>query len=180
MSTIVIHGSTRENGNTEYLAKQAVHEDAVHIYLRNHQIDGIIDERHSKEGFKPVADDHHFIIDQMLAHDVIIFATPIYWYSMSSLMKTFVDRISQLVREPGYESFKEDLKQKEVYVIAVGGDNPKMKGLPLIQQFEYILQFFGSSLAGYLLGEARKPGEIKNNSLALSEAHLLKKKLNRS
>ncbi|WP_431802577.1 flavodoxin family protein [Halobacillus andaensis] len=178
MSTIVIHGSTRENGNTEYLAKQAVPEkNTTHIYLRNHQIEVIKDERHSENGFKKIDDDHHAIIDQMLAHDVIIFATPVYWYSMSGLMKNFVDRFSQVVREPGYETFKEDLQQKEVYVIAVGGDNPKIKGMPLIQQFQYILQFFGSSLNGYLLAKAGKPGEIKNNSTALAEAHLLKKTL---
>ncbi|MCP3027253.1 flavodoxin family protein [Halobacillus sp. A5] len=178
MSTIVIHGSTRENGNTEYLAHQAVPEQhTTHIYLRNYHIEAIKDERHSEEGFKKIEDDHHTIIDQMLNHDVIIFATPIYWYSMSGLMKNFIDRFSQVVREPGYETFKEDLQSKQVYVIAAGGDNPGIKGLPLIQQFEYILQFFGSSLDGYLIGKAGRPGDIKNDSKALSEARMLKEKL---
>ena len=38
------------------------------------------------------------IVDVMLQHDKIIFATPVYWYAMSSLMKTFFDRWSDLVR----------------------------------------------------------------------------------
>ncbi|MCP3030847.1 NAD(P)H-dependent oxidoreductase [Halobacillus sp. A1] len=178
MKTIVIHGSTRKNGNTEYLTHRAVPaENVSHVYLRDHNIQMITDERHSDQGFQAIEDDYHHIIDQMIEHDVVIFSTPIYWYSMSGLMKVFIDRFSQLVREKGYETFKEDFKKKTVYLIAVGGDNPSLKGLPLIQQFEYILQFFDSSLEGYILGQANKPGEIQSDRRALAQAHQLKEQL---
>ncbi|WP_082232215.1 flavodoxin family protein [Halobacillus massiliensis] len=178
MKILVIHGSTRPNGNTETLAMLAVPPDeTTHVFLRDHQITPIKDGRHSAEGFEPITDDFSDIFDQLLEHEVIIFATPIYWYSMTCVMKTFIDRFSQSLREEKYKDFKEKMQSKWVYVIAVGGDQPSVKGLPLIQQFEYILQFFGTTLNGYILGEANKPGEIHNDKAALHTASALKEKL---
>ena len=39
-----------------------------------------------------------------------------------------------------------------MYVVIVGGDNPKVKALPLIAQFQYIFDFVGSSFEVMLLG----------------------------
>lgn len=174
MKTVVIHGSTRENGNTEYLTYQAISKEAgTHIYLRHHHIEPITDYRHTAEGFPPATDDHEKIIDQVLAHDTIVFSTPIYWYSMSGIMKIFIDRFSQILRTPEYAHFREELKNKTVYLIAVGGDTPQLKGLPLIQQMNYICQFYGMTFAGYVIGKASKPGEIRNDTKALKAASLL-------
>jgi len=174
MKIVVIHGSTRDNGNTEYLTYKAVaKEGGTHIYLRNHLIQPITDYRHTEEGFPPAEDDHEKLIDQMLEHDVIVFSTPIYWYSMSGIMKTFIDRFSQILRTPGYSHFREELKKKKVYLIAVGGDNPHIKGLPLVQQMNYICQFYGMTFAGYVIGKASKPGEIIHDTNALQAASFL-------
>ncbi|GAA0342713.1 flavodoxin family protein [Bacillus carboniphilus] len=178
MKIIVFHGSTRSDGNTEYLAHLAVPEDkATHVYLRDCFIQDIQDERHSEEGFPEIDDDMAAIVDQMLDHDVLVFATPIYWYSMTSLMKTFIDRWSQIMREDRYSHFKDRLKEKKAYVIAVGGDSPYIKGLPLIQQFKHIFEFFGTSFEGYLIGKANKPGEIKEDQRAIQAAPTLIKEL---
>ncbi|UOQ91580.1 NAD(P)H-dependent oxidoreductase [Halobacillus shinanisalinarum] len=178
MSIAVIHGSTRANGNTEYLTHQAVpKENVTHIYLRDCIIEPIKDERHSEDGFKVINDDNNQITDIMLSHDVLIFSTPIYWYSMSGVMKNFIDRWSQTVREKNYAHFRDCMKGKKVYVIAVGGDSPHIKGLPLVQQFQYICDFFEMSFEGYVIGNAVKPGEIQKDELALSNASLLLKNL---
>lgn len=174
MKVVVIHGSSRVNGNTEYLTSQAISmEEATHIYLRDHVVHPIIDERHAEEGFQEVIDDHKKLIDQMLAHDVIVFSTPIYWYAMSGPMKIFIDRWSQIMRDPDYTHFREGMRGKKVYVVAVGGDTPHIKGMPLIQQFQYICQFYGMSFEGYVIGKASKPGDIKNDSRALKAASVL-------
>jgi multimeric flavodoxin WrbA len=174
MSIIVIHGSTRPNGNTEYLTYQAVpKESGTHIYLRDYALQPITDYRHTEEGFPPCEDDHERIIDLMLAHDTILFSTPIYWYSMSGIMKTFIDRFSQILRAPHYSHFRKELKKKEVYLIAVGGDQPHIKGLPLVQQMNYICQFYQMRFAGYVIGKASKPGEIKQDRKALKAASTL-------
>ncbi|WP_085993931.1 flavodoxin family protein [Oceanobacillus senegalensis] len=174
MKTVVIHGSTRENGNTEYLTYHAVpKEKGTHIYLREHFIQPIVDERHAEHGFEEVEDDHKKLINKMLEHDAIVFSTPIYWYSMSGPMKTFIDRWSQILRDPEFPHFREELKKKKVYLIAVGGDTPQVKGLPLVQQFNYICQFYGMTFEGYVIGKASRPGQMENDQKALRAASVL-------
>ncbi|WP_249869422.1 flavodoxin family protein [Oceanobacillus saliphilus] len=174
MKIIVFHGSTRVNGNTEYLTYQAVpKEKGTHIYLRDYNVRPIIDQRHDETGFAVIKDDLKGLIDQMLSHDVIVFSTPIYWYSMSGPMKIFIDRWSQILRDSSYTHFREELSKKKVYLVAVGGDTPTIKGLPLVQQFNYICQFYNMAFGGYVIGKASKPGEIMNDKAALKQAAML-------
>ena len=42
-------------------------------------------------------DDFKFVAGKMLAVDNIVFATPVYWYSMSECMKAFFDRLTDLL-----------------------------------------------------------------------------------
>lgn len=107
MSIAVLYGGTRNQGNSEILTEIAVnHLPVERIYLRNYNIQPIKDGRHSKTGFQEVNDDYHTVIDQILPHEIIIFSTPIYWYSMSATMKLFIDRWSQTFRDADYPSLK--------------------------------------------------------------------------
>lgn len=98
MTIAVIYGGTRPNGNTETLTKLAIQGiDAEEIYLKDYVIKPIIDMRHAEEGFPDVHDDYNSIMKRILPHDILIFSTPIYWYSMTGTMKNFIDRWSQTV-----------------------------------------------------------------------------------
>ncbi|HZG16422.1 MAG TPA: flavodoxin family protein [Candidatus Bathyarchaeia archaeon] len=178
MSVAVIYGGTRANGNTEYLAEQAVKGlEVERIYLRDYTISPIEDLRHTEQGFHKIDDDYDEVIDRVLAHDIIIYATPIYWYGMSGLMKNFIDRWSQTLRDEKRPHFREKMAAKTAYVIAVGGDDPFLKGLPLVQQFQHIFGFFGTRYGGYILGEGNRPGDIKKDQEALLLAEQLREKL---
>ncbi|MFP3919386.1 flavodoxin family protein [Lysinibacillus telephonicus] len=171
MSIAVIYGSTRENGNTEWLTDQVIHGIPVEkVYLNEFEILPIKDERHSEAGFQEVFDDYNTVLDKVLKHDILVFATPVYWYSMSGTMKLFIDRWSQSLRDKKYPNFRADLAKKKAFVIVAGGDNPSIKALPLIQQFKYIFDFFGMSFEGYLIGKASKPGEIQHDKKAIAAA----------
>lgn len=178
MSIAVLYGGARNQGNSEILTEIAVnHLPVERIYLRNYNIQPIKDGRHSKNGFQKVNDDYHTVIDQILPHEIIIFSTPIYWYSMSATMKLFIDRWSQTLRDADYPRFKEIMAGKKAYVIAVGGDSPSIKGLPLIQQFNYIFEFMGITFSGYIIGEGNKPGDILHDENAIHAATQLNKVL---
>lgn len=97
-------------------------------------------------------------------------------YGMSDIMKNFIDRWSQSLRLPAYD-FKDALSRKQAYVVMAGGDNPKLKGLPLIQQFAYIFDFVGIPLAGYIIGERNKPGDVLSDTAAIFQAQELNNKL---
>lgn len=175
MTIAVIYGTTRENGNSEILTDYAMKGiSSEKIYLRDFTIQPITDMRHSKEGFQDINDDYNSIIDRILPHDVLIFSTPIYWYSMSGTMKNFIDRWSQTLRDSNYADFKKQMTSKKAFVIAVGGDEPHMKGLPMIQQFKYIFDFIGIDFKGYIIGNGNKPNDIYQDSEALFKAEQLR------
>ncbi|MBR8661221.1 MULTISPECIES: flavodoxin family protein [unclassified Brevibacillus] len=178
MTIAVIYGGTRPNGNTETLTKLAIQGiDAEEIYLKDYVIKPIIDMRHAEEGFPDVQDDYNSIMKRILPHDILIFSTPIYWYSMTGTMKNFIDRWSQTLRDPNFPDFKSKMAAKKAYVIAVGGDNPYITGLPMIQQFQHIFDFVGTTFEGYVIGKGNRPGDILQDLNALSAAEQLRKKL---
>lgn len=169
----MIYGSSREDGNTEALAEVTL-EGVPHqkIILREKNILPIHDQRHTEGGFDPVDDDYDEVISEVLKHDTLVFVTPVYWYTVSGLLKNFIDRWSQSLRDPRYD-FKALLSQKKAYILVAGGDDPRVKALPLIQQLKYTFQFVGMELAGYVIGKASKPGDMKYDSKALTEAKWL-------
>jgi multimeric flavodoxin WrbA len=167
---LVINGSSRENGNTEMFTSLIL-KDVPHqsIHLRHHTIVPIVDKRHSPEGFTPVEDDYDSIIQSVLAHDILVFATPLYWYGMSGHMKLFVDRWSQSLRDPRFD-FKKEMSKKKSFVIICGGDNPSIKALPLVQQFQHIFDYVGTEFIGYAIGKGNSPGEIMQDQNAMAQA----------
>lgn len=174
MKIVSFIGSSRNGGNTEQLT-DIVLQDIEHkkIYIKDLHIKPIEDLRHSEGGFQAIHDDYDYVIEELQNSDIVVFATPIYWYSMSGTMKNMFDRFSQSIRDQRFPNLKERLKQIRTIVVIVGGDNPRIKGLPLIQQFQYTFEFLDMSLWSYIIGEANKPGEIIKDKLALSQATLL-------
>ncbi|WP_221568114.1 flavodoxin family protein [Alkalihalobacillus sp. TS-13] len=180
MKILAIHGSSRPKGNTEQLTRKALQGlDATHIHLSDFTIQPIDDLRHEPGGFQPIEDDNDHIVKLILDHDILVFSTPVYWYGMSGMMKDLIDRFSQNMRDTRYD-FKDSLSKKKAYVICCGGDNPKIKALPLIQQFNYIFEFVSLEFAGYIIGQANKPGEVANDIQAIQQAGELNKILIRS
>lgn len=179
MKILALYGGSRKSGNSEQLAKLALDGiEVTSLYLNNYHIEPIDDGRHRPEGFLPVKDDYGQITRQVLDHDVLFFVTPVYWYGMSGVMKDFIDRWSQVMRDPQLD-FKNKMSQKKAYVITVGGDQAKIKGLPLIQQFQYIFNFMGMTFSGYIIGQGNAPGDILRDTPAITQAELLNKELKR-
>ncbi|SEO06967.1 Multimeric flavodoxin WrbA [Amphibacillus marinus] len=170
MSILVILGSSRKGGNTENLINNLLanikHE---RIYLADHYIEPIVDQRHTATGFEPADDDYPLILEKFLAHDTIIFATPLYWFGMSAHMKLFFDRWSQYLRDERYD-LKANLSNKQAYVIVTAHyPDPNLTALPLIQQFNHIFSYVGIKFIDYLIGHGNKPNDILTDQLALAK-----------
>lgn len=173
MNILAIYGSSRENGNSEKLASYVL-KDINHtaFHLRKMTIKPIMDQRHDQHGFQPVEDDFDRMIEAFLNADAVVFVTPLYWYGMSGSMKDFFDRWSQALRDERF-SFKENAKDKKAYVVIAGGDSPKLKALPLIQQFQYIFDFVSMKFEGYVIGDANAPDDIVKDTKAIREAEVM-------
>lgn len=113
---LLILGSSRKDGDTRRFAN-SVFKNIEHrcIDLLDLKI-SYYDYSHAYPG-----DDQFALLTQaVLSHEKIVFATPVYWYAMSGLMKTVFDRITDLVtyqKETGRQ-----LKGKKVYLLAMGAD----------------------------------------------------------
>ncbi|GAF11503.1 Trp repressor binding protein [Bacillus sp. JCM 19045] len=180
MKIATIIGSTRRGGNTEELAQMVTADiPTTIIKLSELTLHPFTDLRHTKEGFPSALDDYDQIVQAFMENDLLIFATPLYWYGMSSLMKTMFDRLSQALRDEHYgPQLKARMPSVEAIVLVVGGDQPKLKALPLIQQFHFAFDFLQMKpLSSYIIGEANQPGEIKQDYLALQQAQALNKAL---
>ncbi|MFC4076041.1 flavodoxin family protein [Salinithrix halophila] len=176
MGIAVLYGSSRKNGNSEWLTKLFVNGfDADEIYLSDYRIEPIIDYRHAEPGPYP-NDDYRKLIDRVLEQDTIVIATPIYWYGLPAQLKLFIDRWSQSLRE-NRTDFLANMANKRAYVIAIGDDEPHVKGQPLIQQLEYIFDFVGVNFAGHVIGKGRRPEDIEQDSKALTAIKNLRSKL---
>ncbi|MGO4697548.1 flavodoxin family protein [Paenibacillus sp. 2TAB26] len=175
MGIAVIYGSSRKNGNSDQLANLLVEGfEADKIHLSDYNIEPIVDYRHSEKEPYP-NDDYHHLIERVKAQDVLVFATPIYWYGASGLTKTFIDRWSQSLRENKTE-FLSSFASKTAWIIGIGDDEPHLKGIPLVQQFQYIFDYTGTNFAGYILGRGNKPGDILQDTIALATVEEIRKK----
>ena len=62
-------------------------------------------------------DDFEPLMDHVLEFEQLIFASPVYWYSVSSPMKIFIDRISDLLDLPDLLAQGRRLRGKGAYVL---------------------------------------------------------------
>jgi len=84
-------------------------------------------------------DDFQIVVGRMLEHQQIILATPVYWYAMSGLMKTFFDRLTDLLSNPEARKLGRALAGRNVWVLATGTDEklPAGFGVPFQKTAEY-------------------------------------------
>ena len=76
----------------------------------------------------------------------IIFATPVYWYSMSAIMKTFFDRISDLLTWE--KELGRTLRGKEVGVVSCSGHNDLREGFDM--PFKESAHYLGMEYLGHV------------------------------
>lgn len=117
---LVLSGSPRKGGNSDTLcdqfikgAEQSGHKVAK-IYVRDCKI-GYCNACYAckKSGICVQKDDMTEILEHIIDADVIVLATPVYFYSMDGQMKTLIDRTL-----PRYT----EIKDKEFYFIATAAD----------------------------------------------------------
>lgn len=94
------------------------------------------------------------ILDKMLAADVIVMATPVYFYTMSAQMKTLIDRCCGLYTQ---------MQNKEFYFIVTAAEDDQKKIERTIDTFQGFLDCLdGATIKGVVYGlGVWHAGEIK-------------------
>lgn len=107
VQALVLQSSPRKNGNTAMLVERflagltAEHAHDVHEFWLND-----LEIRPCQGCFQCVGepscvldDDMQRIYPEIAAADLVVFATPIYWWHMNAQMKLCIDRMTALLRE---------------------------------------------------------------------------------
>lgn len=109
---LVILGTNRDDSNTlKALPFKDFELVELHKSKLQHYVYGVV---------KPL-DDFLFLAQKMVEADEIIFATPVYWYAMSGVMKIFIDRFSDLISTS--KPLGKALKGKKVSLFVTGSDD---------------------------------------------------------
>lgn len=134
MKKLIIAGSSRNDGDTSKLVRQLTEKsDWNQIDLNDFDFSYYDYLHHNKN------DDYLPLMRKIISqYDAFIFATPIYWYSMSGIMKVFFDRLTDLLtieKELGRQ-----LRGKKMAVItcSVGENLGEQFWLPFSETANYL------------------------------------------
>ena len=166
MKILGILGSPRKGGNTEVLLDVALEEAQKNgvltdkVPLKDKSIapcDGCLGC--VQTGKCVIEDDVQEIYEKMLESEGIIWATPVYFWSMSSQTKTLMDRTYALLFP------KLQLTNKVGGLILVAGSQGCMNTANIFRMyFNYNHMFFAEFASAY----AHEKGEIKKNTFAIN------------
>ena len=106
---LILAGSPRKNGNSAALCRDFARgaEDSGHqvetIFLRDKKIGFCLACYHCKKsgGICIIKDDMADILDKMNAADVLVMASPVYFYSVYAQMKALIDRTVEAAAKCG-------------------------------------------------------------------------------
>jgi multimeric flavodoxin WrbA len=180
MFILAIVGSSRLNGNTSYLADQALAEaaglgaDTGKISLSEYIVGPCLVHANCSQ-FDSCArnDDGARILDDFCKADAVILATPVYYYDVSAWMKTFIDR-NWFLRQHGLKC-----RARAVGIIVVGGGSGIDETVGTMKRFVNSSSFGSLALNKRFVvsGCADGPAEVKNDQRLVNGARDMGRKL---
>lgn len=170
---LIISTGLRNNANSEILARETEKgaNDAGHdvefVSLKDKNIafcKGCMACK--KIGHCVINDDAVEITEKIKNADVIVWATPIYYYEMSGQMKTLIDRSNSL--------YTADYKFREVYVITSSADGTQGVAHTVLSGVKGWIACFskGVNLCGWVEGGGLdNPSDVQNFPSLLKQAY---------
>lgn len=148
---VIISSSPRKNGNSETLAKELAKGAAdagnqvEFITLKDLKLEFcrgcLYCQSHDR---CVISDSVNGLLESVQNADVLVFATPVYYYSVSGQLKTFLDRLNPL--------FPRENKFRDVYLVATCADIENSAFEGTVKAVEgWIECFEGVKLAGTVL-----------------------------
>jgi multimeric flavodoxin WrbA len=171
MKTLGILGSSRKGGNTEILLDVALQEarqmgsSVSKITLRDRVIapcDGCLGC--ARTGECVLQDDMQEVYKEIREADGIIWASPVYFWSMSGLTKNALDRTYALL----FPKLQQAGKIGGLILVA-GGRGCVSASNPFHMYFSYNHMF----TAEFAMAWAREKGEIRKDELAVTTAKMM-------
>jgi multimeric flavodoxin WrbA len=178
-SIIAIISSPRKNGNSTLLARKiadgakaaGARVQTVNLHTIHIKPCTACDKCHAADDtFCVIKDDMQKLYAKILASDGIIYASPVYWFTVSAQMKLFMDRCYALGGPSGY-----GLKGKKMAVALSYGDNDPFRSgaVNALRTFQDAFAYVEAPFVGSVYGTGLEPGDILKNKAVMKEAFAL-------
>ena len=170
MNILILSGSPRKCGNTDLLVeafvKEATQKHHVEVVsVRDYKVNPCMGCNAcftSKDNTCAQKDDMTLIYEKMSLADMLVIASPVYFYGLSAQLKAVIDRCHNPIRDTFHI--------KKMALLLVGAATLPELFDSILAQYQLCLNFFKLEDAGRVLVRGVKDkGDIKNTD-ALNEA----------
>jgi len=156
--TVIILGSSRSYGNTRKIVEYISKTNNITIVDLNDYCIGYFDY-----DFKNSEDDFIPLMEKLIAkYDNFIFATPVYWYAMSGILKVFLDRFSDLLHYK--KELGRMLRGKNMAILSNSNQNDLINGFSI--PFKASSNYLGMNYLGDIhtwIEDDKIPTEVSKN-----------------
>lgn len=135
---LVLQGSSRADGHTQKIVNQLGQKIEVDTLILSNYSISPYDYNHEHK------DDFMRVMECVINYDVIVLATPVYWYAMSGIMKTFLDRITDCLKIR--KDVGRQLKGKKLAAISCGSEDSTVLGF--FEPFKLSAEYLGMEYLG--------------------------------
>jgi multimeric flavodoxin WrbA len=178
---LILEGSPRRRGNSATLAHQAASgaretgAQVESIYLQGLKIAHCSAcDNCRKTGLCSINDDMQTLYPKLSSADALLLASPIYWFTYSSQLKTCIDRMYAL-----WNGNHNVFKGKPIGFILTYGDTDEYTSgaINAIKTFESMFNFLEAKIVEIVHGSLMDPDDAQNNPELLQRSFNLGKKL---
>jgi len=179
---VFVHGAPRKKGNTRAVtglaAEAARREGAVVTEIDATKLEfsapgciGCAKCQQSDTYECTLGDELARNVATLAEYDVIVFSTPLYWWSYSAQLKMFIDRMYSLCKFSDEQGIRSAVSGKTLALIATAG-GPMQDNLEVLEsQLRNPAAMLGCSFTSCLFPDVRmEAGDLKNDRLAAERA----------
>jgi len=174
MKILVLTGSPRENGNSSILADNFMRgvKEAGHEVIR---FDAASSDVHpciacnscGMDGPCVFQDDFETVREHIIPADLVVFATPMYYFGISTQLKAVIDRFYAI-------NGKIHVPKKAVLLMTYANNSRKNES-PIITHYEVLLEYLGWTDVGRVIAPGVWPVGAINNTPFPEQAYRLGK-----
>ena len=173
MNILILSGSPRRGGNTELLAEAfakgaSAHHHVEIVSVRDVKVNPCLgcNACFLSESYSCAQkDDMALIYEKMNQADMLVIASPVYFYGISAQLKAVIDRFHNPIRD--------SFHIKKMALLLVGAASLPDLFDAILTEYNLCLKFFNIEDAGKVLVRGVKDkGDIKTTD-ALNEAYML-------
>lgn len=173
MKIVVLTGSPRRNGNTNHLAGQFIKgaeeagHEVYHFDCAQRKVSSCIAcNRCGMNGQCIFNDDFGLLRPHLVTADMVVFATPMYYFGFSSQLKAVIDRFYALNGQ-----FKGS--EKRSALLMAYADTAAEEAEPMLSHYHMLLRYLGWKDCGTVVAAGMWPAGTVNDTEYSRQAYEL-------